>query len=406
MNNRFFKKTMRDVPLDGKTVLVRADYNVPLQSDGSIKDDYRVRCSIPTVSALLDRGCTVVLMSHLGRPNGQRNPSMSLEPVAQRLSELLDRPVAFVHDCVGDIVTAAAAQAAPGSVLLLENLRFYPEEEANDPVFAEQVARSSRAAYFVQDGFGVVHRAHASTSAITQFLPSVAGLLLEKEYATITKAVESPERPLVAILGGAKISDKIGVVQRFVEIADKVIVGGAMANTFLRYKGLPVGKSLVEDGQEQTLRAIYEAASKKAGEAVDDFVVLPSDVAVAVSTDGQRQEKGISDVTDDDMILDCGSATAERFARELEHARTVVWNGPVGYTENQQFAAGSARLADALAARPDITSVVGGGDTADFVLHWDAEKAARLTHISTGGGASLELMAGEPMPGVEALMDA
>lgn len=410
MNERtFYKKTIRDVPLDGKTVLVRADYNVPLNDDGTIKDDYRVQCSVPTIQALLERGCLVVLMSHLGRPDGQRNESMSLRPVATRLSELLDMPVSFVDDCVGDVVSVAVSHADQSRVLLLENLRFYPEEEQNNADFARRLAEDSRAVYFVQDGFGVVHRAHASTSAIAQYLPSVAGLLLEKEYMTITGVMESPERPMVAVLGGAKISDKIKVVERFVQMSDKVIIGGAMANTFLKYRKYPVGQSLVEDGQDEVLDHIYSAAREKVGdEAVDDFLVLPTDVAVATShdNDARRVEVDRRDVLAEEMILDIGTRTMERIDRELLDAKTVVWNGPLGYTERQQFAQGSARLALFLATHRDVTSVVGGGDTADFVLHWDAEKGGSFTHVSTGGGASLELMAGESMPGVEALMDA
>lgn len=410
MNERtFYKKTMRNVPLDGKVVLVRADYNVPLDAEGVIKDDYRIQCSFPTVKALLERGCTIVLMSHLGRPDGQRNESMSLRPVADRLAQLLQRHVTFIDDCIGDSVSVAVDHADPGSVILLENLRFHPEEEKNDSEFARHLATDSRAAYFVQDGFGVVHRAHASTSAITQFLPSSAGYLLEKEYMTITGVMESPERPMVAVLGGAKISDKIKVVERFVQISDKVIIGGAMANTFLKYRKYPVGTSLVEDGQDEVLDRIYAAVRDKVGDdAVDDFLILPIDVAVAHSTnaDERRVEVDRRDVAPDEMILDIGTRSMERIDRELEGVKTVVWNGPLGYTELPQFAQGSARLALFLATHRDVVSVVGGGDTADFVLHWDAEKGASFTHVSTGGGASLELMAGEPMPGIDALMDA
>lgn len=395
---------MRDVPLDGKTVLVRADYNVPLSSGGEVKDDYRIRSSVPTLKALLARGCTVVVISHLGRPEGTVVPELSLEPVATRLSELLGSEVRFVDDCIGDKVVMAVKQAPKESVLLLENVRFYPGDETNDTDFAKELASSSQASYFVQDGFGVAHRAQASTSAITQFLPSVAGLLLEKEYMTITSAMEQPKRPLVAVMGGAKISDKIQLVERFVEIADKIIIGGAMANNFLKYKGFPVGKSLVEDGVDHIIQKIYEATTAKS----EDFLVIPEDVAVAsvIGPDARRSTKAPGDVTDDDIILDVGDTTINHMDAVLNGAGTVIWNGTLGYAELSEFAHGSARLALYLASHPEITSIIGGGDTADFVLHWDASGGTSFSLVSTGGGASLELMAGKKLPGIEALMDA
>lgn len=404
----FYKRSMRDVPLDGKTVLVRADYNVPLK-DGEIKDDYRILSSIPTLRALLIRGCKVVIMAHLGRPEGKVVPELSLEPIALHLGELLGTEVRFVDDCVGDKVVMAVKNAPKTSVLLLENVRFYPGDEANDASFAEQLAKSSGASYFVQDGFGVAHRAQASTSAITQFLPSVAGLLLEKEYVAITNAMEHPKRPLVAMMGGAKISDKIQLVERFVDIADKVIIGGAMANNFLRYKGNPIGKSRVEDGVDDVIEKVYKTVETKTGaENVDNFLLIPSDVAVAseISTKATRTNKQPEEVTDNDVILDIGSATMDRIDQELNGAGTVIWNGTLGYSELPQFAHGSARLALYLASHPEITSIIGGGDTADFVLHWDAADGKSFSLVSTGGGASLELMAGKKLPGIEALMDA
>lgn len=406
---RFYKKTIDDVPLDGKKVLVRADYNVPLSSDGTIQDDYRIRSSLPTLQALLERNCTLILLSHLGRPEGKPTAKLSLAPVAHRLAELLGRPVRFVEESVGDVVSVAATRAKPGDIVLLENLRFHAEEEANDPVFAKQLAHDTQAEYFVQDGFGVVHRAHASTSAITQFLPSVAGKLLEREYTVLSGVVQEPDRPLVAVLGGAKVSDKIKVVERFVTIADKVLVGGAMANNFLKFRGYPVGKSLIEDGIEATVSSIYAAVEQKVGkDQVDEFLRIPEDVAVAHSLDEDARRVVVDrrDVAADEIILDAGPRTMDVFDSELQHARTVVWNGTLGRAEVSQFAHGSARLALTLATHPDITSVVGGGDTADFVLHWDAAGGASFSHVSTGGGASLELLAGEPMPGIDALMDA
>lgn len=405
----FPKKTIATTPLDGAVVLVRADYNVPLATDGSIKDDYRLRASIPTLSALLARGCTVVIMSHLGRPDGKAVKKYSLEPVAKHLSELLGHQVLFVPACVGDVVSVATKNARKGSVLLLENLRFHAEEEANDTSFAARLAADSHASYFVQDGFGVVHRAHASTDAITHMLPSVAGLLLEKEYTTLTTAIRAPKRPMVAILGGAKISDKIELVERFVEIADKVVVGGAMANNFLKYRGFPVGKSLVETGVDATIKAIYAAVQKKVGkESIDEFLLIPEDVAVAKSLDADDRRVVIDrrEVRPDEIILDIGPMTMAAIDQEVVGAKTVVWNGTLGYAELPQFAYGSARLALTLATHQDITSIIGGGDTADFVLHWDAKNGDSFSHVSTGGGASLELMSGRSMPGVKALMDA
>lgn len=404
----FYKRSMRDVPLDGKTVLVRADYNVPLEN-GEIKDDYRIRSSLPTIKALLARGCKVVIMAHLGRPEGKVVPELSLQPVAFRLEELLGRPVEFVDDCVGDKVVMRVKNASKTAVLLLENVRFYAGDEANDAEFAGKLAKSSQASYFVQDGFGVAHRAQASTAAITQFLPSVAGPLLEKEYTAITGAMEHPKRPLVAVMGGAKISDKIQLVERFVAIADKVVIGGAMANIFLRYKGHPIGKSRVEDGVDEVIEKIYQAAVKKVGsENVDDFLFIPHDVAVApeISPAAERTDKKLSEVDDDDIILDVGITTIDQIDYELEGAGTVIWNGTLGYAELPQFAHGSARLALNLASHPETTSIVGGGDTADFVLHWDAAGGESFSLVSTGGGASLELMAGKKLPGIEALMDA
>lgn len=406
----FNKKTVKNLPLDKTTVLVRADYNVPLKPDGTIADDYRIRQSLPTLKYLLSRHCTLVLCAHLGRPDGRVKKEFSLEPVARRLEELLGVPVVFVPACVGDQVVQAAKAAKPGTVVLLENLRFHAEEEADDREFARRLARDSRARYFVQDGFGVVHRAHASTAAITEFLPSVAGLLLQKEVTTITGAMQAPEHPLVAVLGGAKISDKIGVIERFIDIADTLIIGGAMANTFLAFGHKPIGKSKVEPGLEGTIQSIYDRARAKIGPDgdMDNFIVLPSDVAVADRIDAaaKRRDAGVWDVQPDDIILDIGMESIGRAAEAVKGARTVVWNGTMGYAELEQFSYGSARIALELAQNDAITSIIGGGDTADFALHWDVRQGGSFSHISTGGGASLELMAGQPMPGIESLLDA
>lgn len=403
----FAKKTIRDVPLNGHTVLVRVDYNVPLADDGTISDDLRIKASLPTLQFLLARGCKLVLISHLGRPEGH-DSKLSLEQVAMRLGELLEKPVIFVDDTTGDAAYQAVRKAPKNSVVMFQNLRYHSEEEADDMDFAKAIAHASQADFFVQDGFGVVHRAHASTHAITLQLPSVAGLLLERECVTISGAMENPKRPLVAVLGGAKVSDKIAIVEKFARIADKVLIGGAMANTFLAYKGVNVGASKVESDQNQTLDAIYGTASEKVGDNVNDFIVLPSDVAVAteLSNNAPRTERKVSEIQSDEMALDIGADSIERYTEIINEAETVIWNGTMGVAEYPHFAHGSARLALTMATRPDITSIIGGGDTADFILKWDSKKGGSFTHVSTGGGAGLDLMAGKKLPGVEALLDA
>lgn len=401
------KLTIKDVPLEHKTVLVRADYNVPLNTKGEISDDLRIRASLPTLRYLLSQHAKVVIISHLGRPEG-RDASQSLAPIAERLQELLGHTVHFIDDCIGDKVKQGLRKASAGSVTVLENLRYYAAEEENTESFAKQIAQATGARYFVQDGFGVIHRAHASTDAITHFIPSVSGLLLEKEYNTITAAIEHPKRPLIAVLGGAKVSDKITVIERFVEVADRIIIGGAMANTFLAYRGHTVGASKVEADQTEVLNRIYDAARNKVGTAVDDFIVLPTDVAVdtGINEDADRRIVQVEAIAPDEMALDIGDSSIVRMVKEVLTAKTVVWNGTLGYAEIPAFAHGSARLALSLATQPHTTSIVGGGDTADFVLKWDGEKGQSFTHVSTGGGASLELMAGKILPGIASLLDA
>lgn len=403
----FSKLTIKDIPLEHKTVLVRADYNVPLNAKGEISDDLRIRASIPTLQYLISQHAKVVIISHLGRPEG-RDASQSLAPIAVRLEELLGHPVGFIEDCIGDKVKHGIRKAPQGSVTLLENLRYYTAEEENSEPFAKQIAQATAARYFVQDGFGVVHRAHASTDAITHFIPSVSGLLLEKEYTTITAAMENPQRPLVAVLGGAKVSDKITVIERFVSVADRIIIGGAMANTFLAYRGLSMGSSKVESDQAEVLDSIYTAARAKVGDSVDDFIVLPTDLAVAteITPNAERRVVSVHSVGAEDMALDIGDQSITRMVKDILPAKTVVWNGTLGYAEVPAFAHGSARLALALATQPQTTSIIGGGDTADFVLKWDGEQGKSFTHVSTGGGASLELMAGKILPGIASLLDA
>jgi phosphoglycerate kinase len=303
----------------------------------------------------------------------------------------------------------AIKRAPKRSVIVLENVRFYPGEEANDEAFARQLASDSGAEYFVQDGFGVVHRAHASTAAITLFLPSVAGLLLEREYMTITEAMKHPKRPLVAVMGGAKVSDKIGVIEAMIPIADTIVVSGAMANTFLSYKGCNMGKSKVEAGQEDTIKQIYRAAEKKVGkDAVDSFIVLPVDLGVGTSLEptATRRDVSVFGVGNEAMALDIGPKSIQQLSDIVAAAKTVIWNGDLGMAEIPAFAKGSTALAAALVEHKDCMSIIGGGDTADFAIHWDPKHGDSFSHVSTGGGASLELMSGLPLPGIESLLDA
>lgn len=405
---KFYKLSMSDAPLRGKTVLVRADYNVPLTKDGQIADDYRIRMSLPTIKKLLDQNCRVVIISHLGRPDGKRNEAYSLTPVAKRLATLLERPVRFVDDCIGSKVYMAIKRTPQGSVTLLENLRFYPGEEANDMEFAHQLAKQTHAQDFVQDGFGVVHRAHASTSAITQFLPSMAGLLLEREYMTITNATKHPKRPLVAVMGGAKVSDKIGVIERMVDVADTVVLGGALANTLLAHNGKRMGKSKVEPGQDEVIERIYAEARRKLGStSYDKLLLLPDDLGVGTSLEpsATRRDVSVSAVGNSDYALDIGTKATVEMLKVIDTAETVIWNGTLGMCEIPAFRAGSEALAERLAGSK-ITSIIGGGDTADFVLHWDKQGGKSFTHVSTGGGASLELMSGLKLPGIECLLPA
>ena len=399
-------RTVRDTDVHDKQILMRVDYNVPQNDDGSIADDFRIEASLPTINYLLERGAKLVLISHLGRPDGQVQEKFSLSPIAANLSEKLGREVKFIPDCIGDKVSIITKNLTAGDVVLLENLRFYAEEEKNDRSFAERLAKDSHADLFVQDGFGVVHRAHASTEAITEFLPSVAGLLLENEYVKIKSATDDPTRPLTAVLGGAKISDKIPLVKKFIEIADNVIVGGAMANNFLKYLGHDIGESLIEPDIDDVVKEVLDAAHAKFGGDFDEKFILPLDAAVAEngSADEKRTEIPIDTVHDQMKILDIGGQTIAKIDEIIKDSGTVIWNGTLGMAEKPEFAHGSARLAMVLAQHPEIISVIGGGDTADFVRNWDTLKGGSFTHVSTGGGASLELMAGDTLPGIAALM--
>ncbi len=388
------KRTVRDVDVRGKRVLVRVDFNVPL-AEGRVADDSRIRAALPTIRYLLDRGAVVILMSHLGRPKGQVVESLRMDPVARRLEELLGQPVTKLDDCVGPAVEEAVRAARPGDVLLLENTRFHPEEKQNDAAFAAQLAALGEV--YVNDAFGSAHRAHASTAGVAQYLPAVAGLLMEKELTFLGSALAAPRRPFLAILGGAKISDKIGVIENLLDRVDALLIGGGMANTFLKADGHDVGDSLVEDDSLETARTLMEQAGHKP--------ILPVDVTVAdrFAADAFSQVVSVSQVPPRWRIMDIGPRTIELFHERLTGAHTVVWNGPMGVFEFPKFAQGTEALARMLAALPDAVTIIGGGDSAAAVRQTGL--ADKMTHISTGGGASLEFLEGKTLPGVAALLD-
>ena len=387
------KQTIRDIDLRGKRVLVRVDFNVPLR-EGAVADDTRIRAALPTIRYLLAQEAIVILMSHLGRPKGQVRPELSLSPVAAHLAVLLERPVAFVEECVGPEVEALVAKLRPGDVLLLENLRFHPQERANDPDFAAQLA--SLGQVYVNDAFGTAHRAHASTAGVPQHLPSVAGFLMEKELQFLGQALRDPQRPYVAILGGAKVSDKIGVIQALLAEVDRVLIGGGMANTFFLALGHEVGDSLAEADSVPTAQKLMEEAGER--------LLLPTDVVIAdqFAADAHSDVVPADGVPEGWRILDIGPRTLESYEHALAGAKTVVWNGPMGVFEFPRFAEGTFAIARVLAGL-DAVTIIGGGDSAAAVQQ--AGLADRMTHISTGGGASLELLEGRELPGVSALMD-
>lgn len=385
------KRTIKDMlPLQGKRVLVRVDFNVPLK-DGEITDDTRIRAALPTIEFILQNGGAAVLMSHLGRPKGV-DPTQSLKPTAARLSALLKQPVQFAEDCVGPAVEALAKALKPGEVLLLENLRFHKAEEKNDPDFAKQLAALGDV--YVNDAFGSAHRAHASVEAVAHFLPAAAGFLMEKEINFMGGVLEAPQHPLVAILGGAKISDKLPVIKNLLPLADKLMIGGGMANTFLKAMGYDIGKSLVEDSAVEQARELLSSSSDK--------LMLPIDVLMAdkFAPDANTQECAVDQIKTDWMILDIGSRTIIQFTDALRTAKMIVWNGPMGVFEFDKFARGTMEVAKAVAASSAIT-VIGGGDS--VAAAEKAGVAAKITHISTGGGASLELLEGKTLPGVAVL---
>lgn len=390
------KKTIRDYDFNGKTALVRVDFNVPVK-DGVVTGDDRIVKALPTINYLLDNGAKVVLMSHLGRPKGKYNKDMSLEVVAKKTSELLGKDVKFIpsKEVVDDDVIKEVKSLKEGEVALLENLRFNPGEEKNDDDFAKKL--SSLGDIFVNDAFGTAHRAHASNVGVAKFLPSAAGLLIEKEIKYFDEALENPKRPFVAILGGSKVSDKIGVIENLLDKVDSLVIVGAMANTFLKSKGLEVGKSLVEDDKLDLARSIMVSAIDKSVE-----LILPEDVVVAkkIVEGADSRTVELDDVDEDEMILDIGPQTVEKIKDVLKGANTVILNGPCGVFEIEEFSCGTMELAKAL-AEIDATVIVGGGDSVSAVEK--AGVAEKLTHISTGGGTSLEMLEGKILPGIDAI---
>ncbi|MEO1210945.1 MAG: phosphoglycerate kinase [Cyanobacteria bacterium J06638_20] len=399
--------SLTEADLQGKVVLVRADFNVPLDDAGGISDDTRIRAALPTISYLTEKGAKVVLTSHFGRPKGDDfaarvSDKFRLTPVAKRLSELLNQEVAKPDDCVGDAVTSAVAGMQPGQVLLLENVRFHPEEEKNAPEFAKQLA--SVADLYVNDAFGTAHRAHASTAGVAEYLkPAVAGFLIEKELQYLQSAIDNPQRPLAAIIGGSKVSSKITVIESLLEKVDKLLIGGGMIFTFYKAQGLSVGKSLVEDDYVELAKTLQVKAKEKGVE-----LLLPTDVVVAdnFAADANTQTVSVDNIPDGWMGLDIGPDAVEAFKTALADCKSVVWNGPMGVFEFEKFAKGTEAIANTLAdlTKTGTTTIIGGGDSVAAVEKVGV--AEQMSHISTGGGASLELLEGKTLPGIAALNDA
>jgi phosphoglycerate kinase len=388
---------VRDADLDGRRALVRVDFNVPLDG-GRVADDTRIRASLPTIELLRERGAALVLVSHLGRPGGKVDPALSMRPVAEHLARLLGVEVHLAPAVIGSDVETEAGALGPGEILLLENVRFEPGETENDPKLAEALA--GLADIYVNDAFGAAHRAHASTEGVARRLPGYAGLLLEREVTELTRVVESPERPLVVVLGGAKVTDKVGVIDRFLEVADRILIGGAMCFSFFRAQGIPTGDSLVE---EEGVKLAEEALSKAEGSSCE--LTLPADLVLGRSFDADTEVRDSDGtmVPDGWMGLDIGPGTAAGYAAAIGAAGTVLWNGPMGAFELEPFAAGTRTVAEAIAEAPG-TTVLGGGDSVAAMQRFGL--ADKVDWLSTGGGASLELLEGKKLPGVEALLDA
>ncbi len=389
----FNKKMVTDLDAKGKKVLVRVDFNVPIK-DGKVGDDTRIQAALPTINYLLDNGAAVILCSHLGRPKGEVKPELSLRPVAEYLGTMLDAQVDFAEDCIGEKAEKAAEALKPGGVLVLENTRFHAGEKKNDPEMAEKFA--SLAELYVNDAFGTAHRAHASTAGVAEHLPAAAGFLMEKEIKYLGNTISDPERPFVAILGGAKVSDKIGVIENLLEKADRILIGGGMANTFFKAQGYAMADSLVEDDVLDTAKDLLDKSGGK--------LVLPVDVVIADAFDANANSRviDVGDVPAGWRILDIGPRTIQAFEDIISRASTVVWNGPMGVFEFEKFAKGTFEVAEKI-AKSDATGIVGGGDSASAMRKAGLED--KITHISTGGGASLEMLEGKTLPGLAALDD-
>ena len=391
------KKTIKDIDLKGKKVLVRCDFNVPMDEERNITDNTRIVAALPTIKYLLEQNCKIILASHLGRPKGEVKPEFSLKPVAKELSKLLGKDVIMANDVIGEDATSKAENLKEGEIMLLENVRFHREETDNDPEFAKKLA--SMAEIFVNDAFGTAHRAHASTTGIADYIPGVAGFLIEKELKFLGNAINNPERPFVAILGGAKVSDKIGVIDSLLDKVDTLMIGGGMAYTFFKAQGYNVGNSLCE--VEKTDLALEEM--KKAKEK-GVKLLLPIDTKIGKEFKPDTESKTVAwtEIPDEWEGFDIGEKTIEMFKKELQNAKTVIWNGPLGLFEFDQFAIGTNEIAKTLADL-DATTIIGGGDSAAAVTK--AGLADKMTHISTGGGASLEFLEGKKLPGIECLQD-
>ncbi len=394
---KFNKKTVRDIDVNGKKVLVRVDYNVPTDKSGQISDDSRIRASLPTLNYLLERQARVIVCSHFGRPKGKVVDSMRLEPEAVRLGELLGKPVKALKDCIGPDVEKAAASMQPGDVIVLENLRFYPQEEANDVAFAKSLAKLAEV--YVDDAFGAAHRAHASISGVAQYLPAVAGFLMEKELTMLGSMLEKPAHPFISIMGGAKVSDKMGVVRNILDKVDALLIGGGMAANFLKARGYDVGASVVEEDQKDYTREMIQKAQDRGVR-----LLLPLDVVAAEKLEAGAANKIVSasSMPAGWIIADIGPQTIDLFIKEIQGCKTAFWNGPMGVFEIEAFAQGTRRLARAMSLAK-ATTVVGGGSTAESVENMGL--AAKMTHVSTGGGASLELLEGLELPGVAVLLN-
>ena len=392
------KKTIKDINIRGKRVLMRVDFNVPLDASLKITDDTRIKAAIPTIEYAIKQGARVILMSHLGRPDGKVVDKMRMDPAAKRLGALLGRQIKKLNDCVGPQIKAETEKAKDGDIILLENLRFHPQEEKNDPAFAKELA--SLGDVYVNDAFGTAHRAHASTEGIAKYLPSVAGFLLQKEIEYLGNALQNPKKPFAAILGGAKVSDKIGVIENLFKKVDIIVIGGAMAYTFLKAKGKNIGSSRLEADKLDIARTLLKKADGKGVK-----IILPIDHIVADKPDlkANIKEQPAEDIPDGWMGVDIGPKTIELFKQALTPAKTIVWNGPLGIFEMEPFSYGTKEIGKFIAALKGATTIIGGGDTAAAVSKFGLEN--KMTHISTGGGASLEFMEGRILPGVAALND-